>query len=79
MSIGGYKIRDPVATHFLTFAVFNWIDVFTRQTYRDIVVDSLKYCQREKELKLNAWCLMSNHVKGMKDLNFGKTTDSGGL
>ncbi|MEQ9426088.1 MAG: transposase, partial [Cyclobacteriaceae bacterium] len=39
-----------------------WIDVFSRKSYRDIVVDSLRYCQKEKGLELYAWCIMSNHV-----------------
>lgn len=62
MSIGGYKIRNQSGTHFITFAVVEWIDVFTRQEYRDIVIDSIKYCQKEKDLILNAWCIMSNHI-----------------
>jgi putative transposase len=62
MSIGGYKIRNKAGIHFLTFAVVEWVDVFTRKDYRDIVIDSLRYCQEEKGLKIHAWCVMSNHV-----------------
>ena len=57
-----YKIRDQDKLYFITFAVVGWIDVFTRQEYRDIVVDSLRYCQKEKGLGIYAWCIMSNHV-----------------
>jgi len=62
MSIVGYKIRNKEAIHFVTFAVVEWVDVFTRKEYRDIVVDSLGHCQNKKGLLLHAWCLMSNHV-----------------
>jgi len=62
MSDGGYKIRDKEGIHFVTFAVVEWVDVFTRKEYRDIVLDSIRYCQKEKGLILYAWCLMSNHV-----------------
>lgn len=62
MSEGGYKIRNPAAIHFITFAVVEWIDVFTRKEYRDIVLDSIRYCQTEKSLVLHSWCLMSNHL-----------------
>jgi putative transposase len=62
MSIGGYKIRDKEAIHFITFAVVEWVDVFTRQVYRNIIVESLRYCQQQKGLRLHAWCLMSNHL-----------------
>ena len=62
MGIGGYKIRNKEAIHFITFAVVEWIDVFTRKQYRDMVVDSLRYCQQQKGLILHGWCIMSNHV-----------------
>ena len=58
----GYKIRNKEGIHFITFAVVEWVDVFTRKEYRDIVLESIKHCQREKGLQLHAWCLMSNHV-----------------
>jgi len=62
MSDGGYKIRNQAAIHFITFAVVEWVDVFTRKDYRDIVLESLKHCQTEKGLLLHCWCLMSNHL-----------------
>ncbi|MCC7402180.1 MAG: transposase, partial [Chitinophagaceae bacterium] len=62
MSNGGYKIRNKEGIHFITFAVVEWMDVFTRKEYRDILLDSVRYCQKEKGLVLYAWCIMSNHV-----------------
>lgn len=45
---GGYHISDQETPHFLTFQVVNWVDVFTRQTYRDIVVAaSTSVCARK--------------------------------
>ena len=29
MSDGGYKIRNQAAIHFITFAVVEWVDVFS--------------------------------------------------
>ncbi|MEQ9580403.1 MAG: transposase [Marinoscillum sp.] len=34
----------------------------SRPLYKDIIVESLRYCQNEKGLILYAWCVMSNHV-----------------
>ena|SRR5437762_3569625 len=48
--------------HFVTFSVVEWVDVFTRKEYRDIIIESLKFCQKEKSLLLHSWCIMSNHV-----------------
>jgi putative transposase len=58
----GYKIRNQVATHFLTFTIVGWIDLFSRQRYRDIIIESLAYCRKEKGLLLNAYVIMSNHI-----------------
>nr|WP_317164208.1 transposase [Pontibacter pudoricolor] len=57
-----YKISDQSQLHFISFATVNWIDVFTRSTYKDIIVDSLNYCVKNKGLEVYAWCIMSNHV-----------------
>jgi len=62
MNEGGYKIRNQAAIHFITFAVVEWVDVFSRKFYRDIVLDSIRHCQAEKGLLLHAWCIMSNHL-----------------
>jgi REP element-mobilizing transposase RayT len=58
----GYKISDQSKTYFLTFQIVGWIDLFTRKIYRDIVIDSLKYCQEKKGLNLFAFVIMSNHM-----------------
>ncbi len=47
----GYQIKDQSALHYMTIQVVDWIDVFTRQSYRDILLDSLRYCQANKGFK----------------------------
>ncbi len=46
---GGYKIRNQAAIHFITFAVVEWVDVFSRKEYRDIVLNSIRFYQKEKD------------------------------
>jgi REP element-mobilizing transposase RayT len=58
----GYQIKDQSAAYFLTLRVVFWIDLFTRQSCRDIIIDSLKFCQSEKGLEIFAWVIMSNHI-----------------
>jgi putative transposase len=58
----GYLIRDQHAIHFVSFAVVQWVDVFTRKVYSDIVVESLNFCVKNKGLQVHAWCIMSNHL-----------------
>ncbi|MDB5147541.1 MAG: transposase, partial [Mucilaginibacter sp.] len=47
-----YKFHNQEFPYFVTFTVVNWIDVFTRLEYKDIIVESLKYCIKNKGLKL---------------------------
>lgn len=57
-----YKVRDQSKLYFITFATIGWVDVFTRYQYCDILLESLRFCQKEKGLEVYAWCIMSNHV-----------------
>lgn len=57
-----YKFHNPEGLYFVSFAVVNWLDVFTRNLYKDILIDSLSFCQREKGMEIIAWCIMTNHV-----------------
>jgi len=58
----GYQIKDQSALHYLTFQIVQWADIFTRQVYRDIIIDSFKYCRRHKGLEIYAYVIMSNHI-----------------
>ncbi len=62
MSSENYLIGDQNAVYFLTFTIVDWVDVFTRNCYRMIIVDSLNYCIESKGLIIYSWCLMSNHL-----------------
>jgi len=57
-----YKFKDQDKLYFISFAVVYWIDLFIRNEYKDILLDSWKYCQANKGMKLYAWCIMTSHV-----------------
>jgi REP element-mobilizing transposase RayT len=48
--------------YFITMTVVGWVDVFTRKNHRDAIIESLKYCQKEKGLIIFAYVIMSNHI-----------------
>mgnify|MGYP000291579465 CR=1 FL=1 len=48
--------------YFLTLTVVGWVDIFSRKQCKDILIDSLKYCQSNKGLILNAYVIMTNHM-----------------
>lgn len=57
-----YRFHDQDYPYFVTMTVVNWIDIFTRDEYRQVIVDSLRYSQQNKGLVLHAWVVMTNHV-----------------
>ncbi len=57
-----YKFADNDKMYFVSFSVINWIDLFVRNEYKEVLLNSIKFCQKEKELELYAWCIMTSHV-----------------
>ena len=38
-----YKFHNPEAAYFVSFAVVEWLDVFTRNAYKNILIDCFHY------------------------------------
>lgn len=57
-----FKIYDQSKPYFLTFTVVKWIDIFSVEIYRNIIIESLKYCQKNKGLNVYAFVIMKNHI-----------------
>jgi putative transposase len=57
-----FKIINQNALYFLTLTIIDWIDLFTRDQNRRIVIDALDYCRKHKGLKLWAYVIMTNHI-----------------
>ncbi len=58
----GYQIYDQYKMHYLTPTIVDWVDVFSRKSYRDIVIESLNHCITEKSLKVYGYVIMTNHI-----------------
>ena len=57
-----HKFENSEGLFFITLTVLDWVDVFTRNEYKDIIIESLEYCQKNKGLDIFAWCIMTNHL-----------------
>lgn len=57
-----YKFHNPEGVYFVSFAVVAWLDVFTRNEYKNIIMDSLRFCQQKKGMEIFAWCVMTSHI-----------------
>jgi REP element-mobilizing transposase RayT len=71
-----YKIIDQSGLYFVTFQIVRWVDIFTRKTYRDIVIESLRYCGQNKGLEIHAFVIMSNHLHLLLRCTAGRTSDT---
>lgn len=66
-----FKFHDQHGLFFVSFSVVNWIDVFIREEYKDILLSSWKYCQKAKNLTIHSWCIMSSHVHMIISSQYG--------
>ena len=56
-----YNIRKD-KSYFMTMTVVDWIDLFTCVNHKQLLIDSLKFCQDKKGLNIFDWCLMPSHL-----------------
>jgi putative transposase len=56
-----YKMYEG-GLFFVTLTVVGWIDVFTRSSYNDLVIENLNYCIDNKGLEVSAFCIMPSHI-----------------
>lgn len=57
-----YKFIDKEGVYFTTSTLVGWVDLFIRDVYRNIVLDSLQFCKQKQELNIHAWVMMTNHL-----------------
>jgi putative transposase len=50
------------SAYFVSFATVNWIDVFVRQAYFQVVANSLDFCRKHKGMIIFGYCIMPSHV-----------------
>ncbi|PIQ48535.1 MAG: transposase [Cytophagales bacterium CG12_big_fil_rev_8_21_14_0_65_40_12] len=57
-----YKANNPEGFYFITCTIIGWVDLFIRQEYKDILINSLNFCIQNKGLKVHAYVIMSSHI-----------------
>ena len=57
-----YRIYETEYPYFITCTINSWLPVFTRQQAVDIIFNSWRFLQRERDLKLFAYVIMENHL-----------------
>lgn len=75
-AMSAYAIREKDGIYFLTSTIVGWVDVFTRQQYRDIILDSFVYCRKNKNLCVHGYVIMSNHIHWLASAKPGFELDA---
>ena len=57
-----YRIHADAAVYYLTYSVVEWLPVFVSQASCQIVTESLSFCHRDKQLRVNAYVIMPTHL-----------------
>lgn len=57
-----YKFQNKEGLYFVSFAVIYWIDLFVREVYNTIIVDSLNHHIEHQGMKVYGWVIMTGHV-----------------
>ena len=52
----------PDVAYFVTLTTVGWIDVFTRLRQKYVLLHSLSYCQKKKNLEIYAYRIMPSHL-----------------
>ncbi|MDX2190307.1 MAG: transposase [Bacteroidota bacterium] len=71
-----YSITNQEGVYFITCTVHQWVDIFTRSIYVEILLDSLRFCQKEKGLEIYAYVVMTNHIHLIISSKNGKLSDT---
>jgi len=57
-----YKTAEKEKAYFATFTITEWVKVLQDHSGKMIIVDAIKYYQKQRGLVLYAFCIMPNHV-----------------
>ena len=56
-----YKIIETDKIYFITSTIVEWLPVFTRRPYFEVLIDAFNYSRINKGLKIYAYVIMDNH------------------
>ncbi len=70
-----YTIGHGDGIYFCTDTIISFAYIFVEIEFFEIIIDSLKYCQKEKGLQLVAYVIMPNHIHTILGANNDNISD----
>ena len=62
MSRSRYRFGDEHYPHFMTSTVVAWQPVFSHPGHAEVIFDSWRFLQREREIQILAFVVLENHI-----------------
>jgi len=62
MSRSRYKILENEYPYFLTCTIVNWLPLFGFERVTEIILESLRFLQKEQRLTIQAYVIMEHHL-----------------
>jgi len=56
-----YKSAYTGNSYFITSSIVNWINIFNNDKYVQLLIDAIKFNQKDKDLEIFAYVIMKNH------------------
>ncbi len=57
-----YRKTTANELFYVTLTTVGWIDVFSRDSCKQLLIENLQYCQQQEGLEIYAYVIMSNHL-----------------
>jgi len=57
-----YRIIETETPYFMTCTIVGWLAVFTRSEAVEIILDSWRHLQRERDFRLFGYAILENHL-----------------
>ncbi len=57
-----YRFSKEQRPHFMTNTIVAWLPVFAYPDYVNIVLDSWRFLQRERDIVILSWVMLENHL-----------------
>lgn len=62
MSRSRYRFGDEHSPHFMTCTVVAWLPIFSYPEFANVVFDSWRFLQSQREIDVLAWVVLENHL-----------------
>ncbi len=57
-----YQIHKQEGAYFMTLTTVEWVDLFIREIFKQMMCDSLNYCIDKKGLEIFCYVIMTSHI-----------------